>query len=55
MHHSRFVPTAEDAGTKPAAYLAAAAPVKSDAAKACLRGVLAMLAGLKGSLERTGD
>ena len=50
----KFVSIAEDAGTKPAAYLAAATLMKSDAAKACLREVLAMLGGLKGYLERTG-
>ena len=55
VDHSRFVSIAEDAGTKLAAYLdlaAAAALMKSDAAKACLREVMAMLGGLRGYLER---
>jgi hypothetical protein len=48
------VSIAEDAGAKLAAYLdlaAAAALMKSDAAKACLREVMAMLGGLRGYLE----
>ena len=55
VDHSRFVSIAEDAGTKLAAYLdlaEAAALMKSDAAKACLREVMAMLGGLRGYLER---
>jgi four helix bundle protein len=55
VDHSKFVSIAEDAGTKLAAYLdlaASAALMKSDAAKACLREVMAMLGGLRGYLER---
>jgi four helix bundle protein len=57
VDHSRFVSIAEDAGTKLAAYLdlAAAALMKSDAAKACLREVMAMLGGLRGYLERKDE
>jgi hypothetical protein len=54
VEHSRFVSIAEDAGTKLAAYLdlaEAAALMKSDAAKARLREVMAMLGGLRGYLE----
>lgn len=56
VDHSQFVSIAEDAGTKLAAYLdlTAAALMKSDAAKACLREVMAMLGGLRGYLEREG-
>jgi four helix bundle protein len=57
MDHNKFVSIAEDAGTKLAAYLdltAATALWESDAAKACLREVMAMLGGLRGYLEREG-
>jgi four helix bundle protein len=57
VDHSKFVSIAEDAGTKLAAYLdlaAATALMQSDAAKACLREVMAMLGGLRGYLEREG-
>ena len=53
VDHSKFVSIAEDAGTKLAAYLDLAAELmKPDAAKACLREVMAMLGGLRGYLER---
>jgi four helix bundle protein len=53
VDHGKFVSIAEDAGTKLAAYLdLAAALMKSDAAKARLREVMAMLGGLRGYLER---
>jgi four helix bundle protein len=53
LDHSKFVAIAEDAGTKLAAYLDLAAELmKPDAAKACLREVMAMLGGLRGYLER---
>jgi four helix bundle protein len=54
VDHSKFVSIAEDAGTKLAAYLdlaEAAALMKSGAAKAYLREVMAMLGGLRGYLE----
>ena len=53
VDHSKFVSIAEDAGTKLAAYLdLAAALMKSDAAKACLREVMAVLGGLRRYLEK---
>jgi four helix bundle protein len=57
VDHSKFVSIAEDAGTKLAAYLDladAAALMKAEAAKRCLREVMAMLGGLRGYLEAEG-
>ena len=54
LDHSKFVSTAEDAGTKLAAYLdlvEAASLMEADAAKCHLREVMAMLGGLRGSLD----
>ncbi len=54
LDHSKFVSTAEDAGTKLAAYLdlvEAASLMKADAAKCHLREVMAMLGGLRGYLD----
>jgi hypothetical protein len=54
VDHSKFVSIAEDAGTKLAAYLdlIGATFAQWDAAKACLREVMAMLGGLRGYLAR---
>ncbi|MBC8870528.1 MAG: four helix bundle protein [Planctomycetes bacterium] len=54
LDHSKFVRTAEDAGTKLAAYLdlvEAASLMEVDAAKSYLREVMAMLGGLRGYLH----
>jgi len=54
VDHSKFLGIAEDAGTKLAAYLDLLAPKASidvEQVKACLRGVMAMLSGLRGYLE----
>ncbi len=54
LDHSKFVSTAEDAGTKLAAYLdlvEAALLMEAGAAKCHLREVMAMLGGLRGYLD----
>lgn len=54
LDHRKFIGIAEDSGTKLAAYLdlvEVASLMKVDDAKACLREVMAMLAGLRGYLE----
>jgi four helix bundle protein len=54
LDHGKFVSTAEDAGTKLAAYLdlvEAVSLMEADAAKSHLREVMAMLGGLRGYLD----
>ena len=54
LDHRKFVVTAEEAGTKWAAYLdlvEARLLMEAEAAKSHLREVMAMLAGLRGYLD----
>jgi len=54
LDHRKFLGTAEEAGTKLAAYLdlvEATATIEVDDSRSYLRRVMAMLAGLKGYLE----
>lgn len=57
LDHGKFVATADDAGTKLAAYLdlaEAASLMDAGVAKGQLREIMAMLAGLRGYLDGEG-